>query len=361
MENKNNFLILDSFDIKDKNNNMTASLPWIEKYRPKLMTDIISHTNIISSLKISLENNNLPHLLFYGPPGTGKTSTILAMGRELFGIELMKERIIELNASDDRGINAVRDKIKLYAMSTIGNSDEYKERTNGKYPCPSYKIIVLDEADSMTKDAQSALRKIMENYSHITRFCFICNYKNKIIGPIASRCVQYGFLPLNKELIFSKLSEISKNEKIECDIEIIDKIVELCDGDMRKAIMMLQNLKYIQQTLKYTDININHIIELNGYIQEAYLDKIIFKLKNKTFDDNITSANNIIYKGYSIDNFLNQFLKKIISDNDISDMQKSKISIHFSDNQMKIINGSDESLQILDIIMYSYMVINNEL
>lgn len=344
----------------NKQDNSKDNLPWIEKYRPKNINEIVSQEKVIKSLKISLKSNNLPHLLFFGPPGTGKTSTILAIGRELFGQKLMKSRVIELNASDDRGINAVREKIKLYAKNAINDTDEYKKSTKNKYPCPPYKIIILDEADSMTKDAQSALRKIMEDYSHITRFCFICNYINKIIEPISSRCASYGFLLLNKKQMAKKIKVIAEKENIKFTNEMIEKIVYISDGDMRKGIMMLQNLKYMQKV--YDDeCTVESISDMNGYMQDKEIKKILDGLKNKSFDENIEVIDGIIASGYSVDYFLEQFFKILIIDENISDKMKSKICIHFSDNQKKIIDGADEYLQLMDILLFSFMVLHESL
>lgn len=351
--------LINTSSSNNKYNNL-PKLPWIEKYRPKKIDDIVSQDKIVKSLKVSLESNNLPHLLFYGPPGTGKTSTILAIGRELFGPELLKSRVIELNASDDRGINAVRDKIKLYAKNALNNTQEYKKKTNNKYPCPPYKIIILDEADSMTKDAQSALRKIMEDYSHITRFCFICNYINKIIDPISSRCASYYFLPLDKKLMMDKIIHIAENEKINYTNKMIDKIVDISEGDMRRCIMMLQNLKYMQKIDK-NNSTINQILEMNGYMDENKIIKILDNLKNKSFNYNLKSIEEIIASGYSVDYTLEQFFEVLINDKMISDNNKSKICLHFSDNQKKIIDGSNEYLQLMDILMYSHMILQNKL
>ena len=160
---------------------------WVEKYRPKSLNEVTSQGNIIESLRKTLFTRNLPHLIFYGPSGCGKTSTILALAKELFGKEYWSDRIIELNASDERGINIVRDKIKMYAKKSI------KENPN----IPPWKIIILDEADTMTADSQFALRRIMEEYSNITRFCIICNYHDKIIEPIISRCSLFSFKPIS--------------------------------------------------------------------------------------------------------------------------------------------------------------------
>lgn len=177
-------------------------------------------------------------MLFYGPPGTGKTSTILALAKELFGSEMFRTRVLELNASDERGISIVREKVKDFARMQLSNPPpSYKDR----YPCPPYKIIILDEADSMTQDAQSALRRTMETYSKITRFCLICNYVTRIIDPLASRCSKFRFKTLDQGNALTRLEEIATNENVNLETGAVDTLIKCSEGDLRKAITFLQS------------------------------------------------------------------------------------------------------------------------
>lgn len=177
-------------------------------------------------------------MLFYGPPGTGKTSTVLALAKELYGPELIKTRVLELNASDERGISIVRDKVKNFARMQLSNpSPAYR----ALYPCPPYKIIILDEADSMTQDAQSALRRTMETYSKITRFCLICNYVTRIIDPLASRCSKFRFKSLDQGNAIKRCQDIAEKEGVKLEDGAVETLIRCSEGDLRKAITFLQS------------------------------------------------------------------------------------------------------------------------
>lgn len=178
-------------------------------------------------------------MLFYGPPGTGKTSTILALAKQLYGPAMFSSRVLELNASDERGIAIVREKVKNFARQQLTNppTGEYRER----YPCPPYKIIVLDEADSMTQDAQSALRRTMETYSRITRFCLVCNYVTRIIDPLASRCSKFRFKSLDSGRAEERLKHIADAEGVRLEEGATKTLVKCAEGDLRKAITFLQS------------------------------------------------------------------------------------------------------------------------
>lgn len=177
-------------------------------------------------------------MLFYGPPGTGKTSTILALAKQLYGPSMVGSRVLELNASDERGISIVREKVKNFARQQLSNPPP---NYTDKYPCPPYKIIILDEADSMTQDAQSALRRTMETYSKITRFCLICNYVTRIIDPLASRCSKFRFKSLDQGNAKKRLEEIAEKEGVKLEKGAVDALIKCSEGDLRKAITFLQS------------------------------------------------------------------------------------------------------------------------
>ena len=198
---------------------------WIEKYRPRSLSEIVGQEAITSRLKGYVEKKDLPHLLFSGPAGVGKTTSSITIAQEIYG-EKWKENFLELNASDERGIDVVRNRIKNFARSSFGNYD--------------YKIIFLDEADSLTKDAQSALRRTMEQFSHNTRFILSCNYSNRIIDPIQSRCAVFRFPPLSDDAISGRVREIADEEGIKITEDGLNAIIYVSQGDMRKAINSLQ-------------------------------------------------------------------------------------------------------------------------
>ena len=317
--------------------------PWTDKYRPTKLDDIAYQTEVVKMLKNTLLTGNLPHLLFYGPAGTGKTSSILAIAMELFGPKIFKERVIELNASDERGINVVRNKIVRFAKSAIGTKDP-------DYPCPNYKIIILDEADAMTTEAQSALRKVMEDNSSITRFCFICNYINQIIEPITSRCVKFRFKPLSKNSMFERLKFIMEKERVSVPDDALMAITDMSEGDMRKGIMLLQNLKYIKEP-----ITVQHVHELSGAIPPAIvtiITKICMNKKRNSIENITILAKNIIADAYPIHNIINCLCNLVVNSKSISDFNKAQIMLHLSLVEKRLNDGSDEYLQLLSVLVY---------
>ena len=233
------------------------NLPWIEKYRPADFNKIISHEDILIALTKMIQKKNLPHLMFYGPPGIGKTTTILTCAKKMYG-ENYKNMILELNGSEDRGINVVREQIKDFSMSKQFMSSFTDNLEN------YVKLVILDEADSMTTDAQFALRRIIENYTSNIRFCIICNYDTKIISAIKSRCMIFRFSPIPKTLHLNKIKYICENENVSINEDATKLIVELAEGDMRKSINLVQ---IMHTTYKFSGVEIN---KTNVYKQIGY-------------------------------------------------------------------------------------------
>ena len=199
---------------------------WVEKYRPKKLSEIVGQQQIVSRLQIFVEKKSLPHMLFAGPAGTGKTTAALCIARELFG-DMWKRNMLELNASDERGIDVIRYRVKEYArVKPIGN-----------FP---YKIILLDESDALTSEAQHAFRRTMEMYSRATRFILDCNYSSRIIDPIQSRCAVFRFRRLAEKDVAPLLKKIARAEKLRLTPDAVKAIIYVSEGDMRRAINMLQ-------------------------------------------------------------------------------------------------------------------------
>jgi replication factor C subunit 2/4 len=312
-------------------------MQWVEKYRPSNLNEISTQNNIIESLKNGIHTKNIPHLIFYGSSGCGKTSTILALAKELFGEKNMNSRVIELNASDERGINVIREKIKLYAKLAVNNDPNI----------PPWKIIILDEADTMTADSQFALRRIIEEYSKITRFCFICNYHNKIIDPIISRCSLFCFKPITDNDILDRLKYICGKENFNCSDNLLNKIVKFSRGDLRKAI------NFLQKCYNYYDNidNENILEEVSGILPDNIFKEIITCI----FEKNLEKIDNIIKQvyndGYSLVNQIILFHDFIINSN-LNNKQKSNIILKLVDIDQNLIRGCDEYIQFIRLAYY---------
>jgi replication factor C subunit 3/5 len=248
--------------------NNDNTLPWVEKYRPTKLNQIISQNDIINCLNNITNIGHLPNFLFFGPPGTGKTSTINVITNKLYGsnINLM---VLELNGSDDRGINIVRGKIQKFA-----SADNLFSK--------GIKLIILDEVDYMTIDAQNALRQIMDDYINNVRFCLICNYISKIIPALISRCISLRFIPISKPEAIKKIKEVCKKENCLITKEGIDAIIKLARGDMRKIYNLLQST-YIS----YGEINENNVYQCMIYPNPNDMQELFKKLLNGSLDDNI--------------------------------------------------------------------------
>lgn len=312
---------------------------WVDKYRPRTLNDIIGHDEVKNVLTSSIKKGDLPHLLFHGNAGTGKTSTVTALVTQLYGYK-MSDNVLELNASDENGINVVRDKIIRFANIIVGSVDP-------KYQCPSFKIIILDEADSMTSEAQTALKKVMESTCDITRFVFICNYENRIIEAIKSRCASFRFNPIPDHLIIKKLKEISKKENLKIDDKALRVITDICEGDARRSINTLQNIKYIPG-IKMRKIKKGDIHDITSYIEKDFFDIYWNTILSGTVDELTRISLKIINTGYPINYILNCIKDRTI-ETCMNDKQISKILIHIANIERMITNGSNNNIQLLSI------------
>lgn len=356
--------------------------PWVEKYRPKSLNDVTAQDHTITVLQRTLQASNLPHMLFYGPPGTGKTSTILALAKELYGPEMFRTRVLELNASDERGISIVREKVKDFARMQLSNPPpHYKDR----YPCPPYKIIILDEADSMTQDAQSALRRTMETYSKITRFCLICNYVTRIIDPLASRCSKFRFKMLDQGNAKKRLEDIAENENVNLEDGAVDTLIKCSEGDLRKAITFLQSAARLVGAVKTSHsssngnskkkvieddededamevdgldesvVTIKNIEEIAGVIPgdliEGLLQAMQPRSKGAVYEAVAKQVTDLVADGWSATQVVMQLYQRIVYDDALSNKQKNMIVMQFSDVDKRLVDGVDEHLTVLDLAL----------
>jgi len=317
---------------------------WVEKYRPKTLNDITAQADVIKSLKKVLLTKNLPHLIFFGPSGCGKTSTILALSKGLFGEKYYYDRVIELNASDERGINIVRDKIKTYAKKAINPNDDI----------PPWKIIILDEADNMTSDSQFALRRIMEEYSKLTRFCIICNYHNKIIDPINSRCALFRFKPIKENETIAKLKYICQQENFICDEPFLIQIVKNCRGDLRKAINFLQKCYNTFGNILNQDI----LNEISGVIAKNTFNELIEAIINKNSPLIDYIINDVVNNGYSLVNQILYFDTFIKQEDKFSSRIKSLLSIKLTEIDNNLLKGGDEYIEFMRLAYDFSKIIN---
>lgn len=248
---------------------VAKAIPWVEKYRPQSLDDVAAHRDIVDTIDRLTTENRLPHLLLYGPPGTGKTSTILAVARKLYGSQY-HNMILELNASDDRGIDVVRQQIQDFA-STQSLSFGVKS---------SVKLVLLDEADAMTKDAQFALRRVIEKYTKSTRFALICNHVNKIIPALQSRCTRFRFAPLDAVHVTERLKHVIKAEGLDVEDGGLAALVRLSNGDMRKALNILQSTHMASQQITEEAVYL-----CTGNPLPKDIERISYWLLNEQFAD----------------------------------------------------------------------------
>lgn len=309
---------------------MQIDLPWVEKYRPRKLAEVVGQKHIVARLKSYVESRNVPNMLFAGPAGVGKTSCAIALAKELFGEEGFSQNFLELNASDERGIDVVRNTIKDFARTLAFNAD--------------FKIIFLDEADALTADAQQALRRTMEKYTRTARFILSCNYSSRIIEPIQSRCVIFRFTPLTEEEIKSKLSEIAKQEGLKIDKKALDAIVYACEGDMRKAINILQGSAFLGK-----EITEEVVYSVSSRARPEEIKRMIELALNKKFNEARELLTKLMYDyGMSGEDVIVQLYREVINMDEkiLPTKQKVELVDIIADYNFRLVEGANERIQL---------------
>ena len=306
--------------------------PLVEKYRPRSFKEIVSQNIAINNLKDFVKHGSMPHMIFSGPAGTGKTSTALIIAKDLIKNEEYYRNVLELNASDTVRMDYVRSVIKAFVNQKMIIGDN------------SLKFIILDEADNIPNQVQQALRRIIEKSSDNVKFILLCNYINKIIDPIVSRCAVFRFVNLSKDKIIERLKFIVEKEKLKIPREKQDDFYNtlffISAGDLRKAINSLQ-MSVALELLENLDIN--EILKISGFIDELTLNKLIEKLQFQDF----SGVNDIIEAIENLDgrNFIRQILS-ILPNMNIESNKKISLLAFFGDIDYRISQGADEKIQL---------------
>lgn len=316
----------DSSDPKEKKDKYEL-LPWTEKYRPCSIDAICGQEEVKKSLKAFLKTRNMPNMLFAGPPGVGKTTATLALAHELFGKNL-SGNLLELNASDERGIDIVRGKIKDFARSmSLGEA--------------SFKLVFLDEADALTPDAQHALRRTMESYANVTRFILSANYSSKIIEPLQSRCAVFRFLPLTEKDVRHMLERIAKAEQLKVEEDAYHALFYVSEGDMRKAINALQGA-----AMHSAHINPQMVYKISSRATPKEVREMIdLALHGEFLKSRERLDRLVIDYGLSGEDILLQIYREI-PNLEISEEKKVLLVDRIGEYNFRLVEGANERIQI---------------
>ncbi len=302
---------------------------WTEKYRPKKLDDVIGQTHIVNTLKSFIKTRSLPHCMFAGPAGCGKTTTALCIANELFK-DQWRANFLEMNASDERGIDTVRVKIKDFARTLPIDG--------------LFKIIYLDEADALTKDAQHALRRTMEMYSHVCRFVLACNYSGKIIPPIQSRTAVFRFSSLKEEDVVDCIRHIAENEKLKIEEDVFPLIFQFSGGDMRKAINILQTASTNDKITK--DV----ILSITSKMEPALIIKMLETSLAGNFPEARKQLLSLLYeKGLAGEDIIKDMHTQIFF-LPLTDQQKLVLIEKAGECEFRLTEGSNPQIQLESLL-----------
>jgi len=304
---------------------------WIEKYRPSRLADIVGQDEIVERLSSYVKSGNLPHLLFTGSAGVGKTTAAVTLAREFF-TDSWQINFREMNASDERGIDVVRNQIKQFARTTpLGAA--------------TFKILFLDEADALTTDAQSALRRTMETYAQTCRFILSCNYSSKIIDPIQSRCAIYRFKPLGADAVKEEVRSIAGKEGLNITAGAMDAIVYIAQGDMRKAINALQG-----GAIMSTTIDEKMIYAITSTARPDEINELLGLSLAGDFDGAESLLNQLLHeRGIAPNELINQCYRALVK-RDMDRTLKVQLIDHIGETDFRLSEGANSDIQLEALI-----------
>jgi replication factor C subunit 2/4 len=314
-----------TFNITKKSTNL--STPWVEKYRPLNLDDVVGNEDTVKRLKIIAQDGNLPNIILAGPPGTGKTTSILCLARELLGSNF-KGAVLELNASDARGIDVVRNKIKMFAQQKV------------TLPPGRHKIIILDEADSMVGGAQQALRRTMEIYSSTTRFALACNNSSKIIEPIQSRCAILRYTRLSDGQVLKRLMEVCEAEKIVYTDPGLEALIFTAEGDMRNALNNLQSTH-----AGFTTVNDQNVFKVCDQPHPVIVKSIIDSCIKADVRGAVENVSKLWNAGYSAFDIIGTIFR-VCKGFEMNEAMKLTFIREIGFTHMRIAQGLDTELQL---------------